>query len=1828
MPGPAATAPESPAVAIVGMAGILPGSPDLDVFWQHLLAGDDLTGPAPADRLELHAHPDTAAIRAGFISDVAGFDAPHFGISPAEAALMDPQQRLFLHAAWRAIEDSGHDPAEFAGTDTGLFVGVSTTDYADLLREHGVAVQAHTASGIAHSILANRVSYILDLLGPSEAVDTACSSSLVALHRAVLAIGAGECGAALVGGVNVLLSPGLFTAFGKSGMLSGACKAFDEAADGYARGEGVGAVVLKPLAQARADGDPVYAVVRSAAVGHGGRAASLTAPNPIAQAKVITEAHRRAGIDPATVTAIEAHGTGTRLGDPVEIEGLTAAFAQLYAEHGRSAAEPHIAVGSVKTNIGHLEAAAGMAGLLKMLLAMRHGVLPPTIHYRSPNPYLRLSGTPFFINTQARDWLAVPDGDQLVRRAGVSSFGFGGTNAHVVLESCEGEPPRRRPPLPPATSRRTAYWFDGRGAGRGPNHPVVADPAPAEAAPAEAAPAEAAPAEAAPAPAVTEPAPRPRVKVTLTPARAQRSRANEQATPPPDPTMPPAPARSAAPIAAPAAPAVPIPAPAADANGTVAAPRPAASRDPAVAVRREIADILGLEAAVIPPDRPLAGLGLDSIFRVDLIRRLNAEFGLELQAAEIYEHDTVNLLTAYLIRAQAAGGRPDPETQPGPAQAADAEGDPEATLTRLFAAVIGRRIDAARDFSANGTTSFDMLRVISALERTFGALPKTLLFDHPSIPELAEHLAGAWGHDQATALLARAADGVAGPATGPVRFGPVGLDGAAPDSAGPNTIIVRKRDADPGMAALLAELERQHGKEGGLAGRDIAPLAFIGAERRAYFNFSRSGADLLAWSYVGSDDDFPVLAAEWLDYGRRHDLRVSFLSLLPLGEAGQALYATPFGAVQRLTELDTFTLSGSKMGRLRYMVNRFARSGDCRTAEYKLGQDPSVDLEIADLIGHWGEQKQMINPYVAVVREEVRRGVLADRHRMFLTRVGGQLVNAVIITKIPSENGYLLDLEFYPKSMPTGGLEFAMIAILEQLRDEGSTVFSFGASFGVAIGKSPNADPLVVQGLAELRSVGIFGEANFQFKNKFRPVNHPIYLCQPADSERTAVADVILMIANPALEDAGPAVDVSGAGEPDPAGSRAAALAASGYNVLALPSAAVETDLATDSWAEQDGPVIQARMRRLRELAGPGAVFEVPDWLPFDTVIPTPSGRAAEDVLCRCWPGPRGQVLHNGLFPTWQLALADHNFSAVRVPVTASPGAYPGDLDQQALAAALDAAAATGGAAFLAIELSCNEAGGYPISLESLTAARDAAASRGVPLVLDATRIIENALFLGGDPWSDTRSLLQVADAATFSLSKDFGLTFGGLVAARRPELAERLRDHVALRGQPLSRDARAAISAALAGREDVAALVRDRMAGTQALHQTLTDAGVPVLTPAAGHCVLLDTGPMPGLRARQEPVASCLAWIYAQTGIRGAPHLGRAGLIRLAVPLGLPAAAARQAGQRLAAALTTSGQPAPDLLPVGSRGRSPVTARYRPAETVPQDIADAMREQHQPLDQNAQIILEHCPQARRHMIEVPGGVAEVFTAGRGPVVALMHPFNIGAGAFARQFAALSEDFHLISMHAPGVGKTTARRDLTLPGIAGLWHSVLQSLGVADRVHVLGASFGGLVAQTYALTYPERTASLALVCSSFKVGNRHGEVNRLSVVAREDLDVLLEHAGSARLHAERAEIEKLLLRCESMDSHTGLSYLDVFASRPTLLGRLPEIAVPTLVVQGRHDTVIPVKTGHLLHGMIADSAYAELEAGHFPFLTHPDELHAVLVPFLQAHADVLVDAVS
>jgi long-subunit acyl-CoA synthetase (AMP-forming)/3-oxoacyl-(acyl-carrier-protein) synthase len=444
----AATAEEP--VAIVGAAAILPGAPDLAAYWANLEAGADSITEIPADRFDWRAYWGDPLAESnkmntrwgGFVADLDKFDARFFRIAPKEARGMDPQHRLFLETVWAALEDAGQRPSQLAGRDVGVFAGLATCDYAEVLRAASPEVGIHAYSGVSPSVLANRVSYLLGVHGPSETVDTACSSALVAIHRARLALLRGECELAVAGGVNALITPEFFISFSRAGMLSpdGRCHSFSSAANGYVRGEGVGVVVLKPLGAARADGDHVYAVIRGSAVNHGGRASSFTAPNPTAQARLLVAAYEDAGIPPQSVSYLEAHGTGTPLGDPIEVNGLKQAFRTLYARAGLEApAAPHCALGSVKTNIGHLEGAAGIAGLLKILLAMQHGRIPRSLHCAEPNPYLELQGSPFELVGETRDWVRPPDGQggRYPRRAGVSSFGVGGTNAHVVLEQLD-----------------------------------------------------------------------------------------------------------------------------------------------------------------------------------------------------------------------------------------------------------------------------------------------------------------------------------------------------------------------------------------------------------------------------------------------------------------------------------------------------------------------------------------------------------------------------------------------------------------------------------------------------------------------------------------------------------------------------------------------------------------------------------------------------------------------------------------------------------------------------------------------------------------------------------------------------------------------------------------------------------------------------------------------------------------------------------------------------------------------------------------------------------------------------------------------------------------------------------------------------------------------------------------------------------------------------------------------------------------------------------------------------------------------------------------------
>ena len=422
------------AIAIIGMGCRFPGADNPEQFWQMLRDGIDGISEVPADRWDVQqwyeperATPGKMNTRwGGFLSQVDQFDPTFFRISPREAALMDPQQRLLLEAAWEALEYAGQSPEQLAGSQTGVFVGISGNDYAQLQSGDPARADAYSGTGNAHSIAANRLSYQLDLRGPSMALDTACSSSLLAVHMACQSLRNGECEMALAGGVNVILTPELTIAFSQARMMSegGRCRTFDDDADGYVRSEGCGLVILKPLSKAVQDGNTVLAVIRGSAVNQDGRSNGLTAPNSVAQEAVIRQALHNANVTPDQISYVETHGSSTPLGDPIEVDALKAVLMQHRSPLQRCV------IGSVKTNIGHLESAAGIAGLIKVVLSLQHAMIPPHLHFKKLNRNISLDGTSFAIPRELQAW---PESERHI--AGVSAFGFGGTNVHLIVEA-------------------------------------------------------------------------------------------------------------------------------------------------------------------------------------------------------------------------------------------------------------------------------------------------------------------------------------------------------------------------------------------------------------------------------------------------------------------------------------------------------------------------------------------------------------------------------------------------------------------------------------------------------------------------------------------------------------------------------------------------------------------------------------------------------------------------------------------------------------------------------------------------------------------------------------------------------------------------------------------------------------------------------------------------------------------------------------------------------------------------------------------------------------------------------------------------------------------------------------------------------------------------------------------------------------------------------------------------------------------------------------------------------------------------------------------------
>lgn len=912
--------------------------------------------------------------------------------------------------------------------------------------------------------------------------------------------------------------------------------------------------------------------------------------------------------------------------------------------------------------------------------------------------------------------------------------------------------------------------------------------------------------------------------------------------------------------------------------------------------------------------------------------------------------------------------------------------------------------DAETPFGELGVNSFLVLKILKRLEQDFGTLPKTLLFENFNVRDLARYFVKKHadtlmrkfgdGAVQAPAASAVAAPAAVAPTPAPAvvaapaaPIAPVAVAPVAVVERAPPLVAIRHLDRYPQLKQRRLEIFHQYKNESSVSRgtATIAPLLFFGEAQRGYFNCGKGKGILLAYGYTGPEADFLPLAEELYRYCDANGLQFNLFvedRLPPL--CGKTFSATPFGVMQRVLDLPSFTLEGQKMRRLRYLVSKFSNTGACRTVEYHCGSDPKTAEAIAAIIDQWCASRTMVNPLIHVVKDEILAGTLDREHRVFLTYIDDVLQNAILVSPMAAGAGYLMDLEFYGPDMPLGGLEFAIVNIIQTLRDEGCQVFSLGGTYGCKLGDSPDADPAIESILEDLRQQNIFNDAgNLQFKNKFRPESKDIFLCRAVDAGRADnVLDIILMIADPSTNQIDEPVDLPLAA-PAPVQATAAApaaavapavtaeitadisatprwraLEAAGFNPMNLAAGQVDFDLKTDSWAQLTLPAIDRQMATLfAQIQRPVDVnASLRRIFPFAHFTLTASGRAAEDLFCQAWDR-KGRVPQNILFPSTIYHQIDKGFSPREMPAAAvfdlqADTPFKGDLDLTALQAEIAAYGADIG--YVCIELTDNAAGGGAVSLAHLGQVKALLAPQRIPLVLDATRVLENALVvIEHDPewreaplWQVAEALLSQADAVVASLAKDFCVNKGGLIATNDQALHDRLQALQQRGGTALDVIDRKCIAASMQNRAFIEAQVRRRIEAVRALGQRLAGQGLPVVRPSLAHCVLIDVKRIPEFRDLAAPVASFTAWLYLATGIRAGAHsvgmqqnssLNQ--LVRLAIPVGLKPDEVKTLGDRLIAAFANKVN-LPDL--VAADGVGDLNARHALARLLAPTAVDA----------------------------------------------------------------------------------------------------------------------------------------------------------------------------------------------------------------------------------------------------------------------------------------------
>ena len=902
-------------------------------------------------------------------------------------------------------------------------------------------------------------------------------------------------------------------------------------------------------------------------------------------------------------------------------------------------------------------------------------------------------------------------------------------------------------------------------------------------------------------------------------------------------------------------------------------------------------------------------------------------------------------------------------------------------------------IRADQKFDVLGVDSLVAIKIIRQLEKNVGTLRKTLLFENFCINDLASYLLGEFFsiwcekfdvHDTQepeSAEIAVASQEIANVKKESLMF----FESQLSNDKCSNEI--QKNSIYSDLKAIVDSLFLLYGREANaLARRDIAPQIFIGAERKGYFFCKERNGLLLAMHYVGPESYLSTLLSELNQYCHINQLDLNVLSEIPIETIdGNDFSSSQFAVMQRLKDIQSFRITGKKMRRLRYLVNKYKDHGDSHTVEYRdLNQD-KINEQIVTIVEAWCELKKVVNPYVSRVKKELMEGVLSPQHRVFLTSQGGVLHNVIIITEAASDQGYLMDLEFYGADMPAGGLEFAIVNIIQQLSEEGVKSFSLGTTFGAVLddGSNQYEENQVSIFLRELREDNIFnGVGNLQFKNKFRPNNSPLYLCRPKNSEVESVTDIIVMIADPDVQNGEPALEENKKSSATPQlsttlGSRIEELEMVFFNVAALSSEVVDFDLQTDSWSQLNRDYVQQHINSLsvKSLEDNVTVERLlQDLLGLEHIVLVNSGRNAESLFCEAWSSLVSSddekiVPQNLLFPTFIYHQLDKGFNPLELPdprilKVDTDELFRGGFDLTSLAELLSS---SDHIAFVCLELLSNAAGGYPADFSQMEKLRELTQQYSVTLVFDATRILENALFIQRQNheydslWAVAKSICGLADVITASLCKNFGVQSGGFVATVNKPLFEEMNKKLSADIR-LDSHAKQCLLAALSDTEWIEKAVVQRVKAVETLWRGCQRLGIATLSPASGHGVVVDIHNLNAFENVKKPAHSFLVWLYRQAGIRGGLHNAGmqhdsvlSGLVRLSVPLGMSCFDVERVIERLEIAYPPTTVPSIALVEKKPGFLQEANSKYRIVEerTVSQEESPSLIENDATLFEN-----------------------------------------------------------------------------------------------------------------------------------------------------------------------------------------------------------------------------------------------------------------------------------